>query len=202
MNRVAGTQRRKTLPRSVSLCCRGRARARRSLSCIPAVANLLISLSARKLVSKIPACVQININHDEGVCNVLRSWKPKTWITLKKSLLGRTRCIPSLRSASSIRAPTSVRSTRASAPSSECTTTCQVTGLRPQDRSDCDFCLKLLWFMCCSMVCLGIFMLDWWNAVRFVWKTWLFHCQTLCKERRPLTVWWCHHDADNIYVQC
>lgn len=130
MNRVVENHQRKTLPHSVTLLPR-QARASRSMSYIPAVVNPLISLSARKLISKIPVCVQININHDEGVCNVLLlcSWKPKRWITLKKSLLGRTRCIPSLQSAPSIRAPTSVRSTWASAPSSECTTTCQVTGL-------------------------------------------------------------------------
>lgn len=31
---------------------------------------------------------------------------------------------------------------------------------RPQDESNCDFCLKLLWFMCCFIICLDVFMLD------------------------------------------
>lgn len=203
MNRVAGNQRRKTLPHSVTLLPRP-ARACRSMSHIPAVVNPLISLSASELISKSPACVQININHDEGVCNVLCSWKPKRWITLKKSLSGRTRCIPSLQSASSIRAPTSVRSTRASAPSSECTTTCQVTGLTG---------LRIKVTVTFVSSYCGLCVVSWY--------VWTFSCQIdemrfdlpkRCgssifrhyakKDHWPLMVWWCHHDADNIYVQC
>lgn len=59
----------------------------------------------------------------------LHRLKPSTWIISRKSPLAQTRSFQSRQSTWTIRAPTSVRSTHSSSPSSDCTTIFQVAAL-------------------------------------------------------------------------